>query len=849
MVMFRPLVLVIILLSLFSVKSEAQTSLTTEVHGRVIDAITKEPISEANIRFPHTITSTVSDPKGMYHIKSIERGADSISFSYLGYRTRTVAITRGKSQELDITLGSEDIPMIEMTVKPKKRQKPPKHVIDTAALYVFHHVVENKSKNTSAGINDYKYEYYDKLQIALLNPSQKFMNFFLFKPFRFVFKNVDTTADGDVFIPGILKESVGQAYHREKPRANKKYVSADIISGIENPSIGNLANYQFAEINIYDNLYVIANSSFIAPFASAANITYNYYMMDTSKVEGRTTYHLAFTGVVKEDLALQGQVWVDSATWGIRSITFRPNRKSNINFLTDYTVHQDYSYVNNKYWIMNREELHTVGSLFKKKHETSLLVTKIHNCRNIVTDLDLPDSLFKAADQQILLDSARERSPKYWDTARFEPLTKQEKEVYHIVDTIKLLKVWKTYEGVARFATAAFIDVGPISIGRVLNFASKNNVEGWRLRLGFETNPRFQHTGTPANTFLKKFYFSAYGAYGLKDHVYQYQGLMKINLPHKNDHWQGLSVMYRYDMRLPGQDEAQSVLTFDNIFSLVGGTTFSKIMRLREFRIDYEKEWVKGFSTIFTANQQTYYAVDSVLRFVRPEHGVNISIPHFSVTEFMLDSRYSYNDLYFISNFYRFFLVSKYPVFTFRYIAGIVNMQREYSAYHNFQISIKQRLSSPLGHTNYLIRAGKILGAAPFTTWYFAQGNLGYLLDKFNYNLITEFEFATDQYASVWIEHHFDGFFFNRIPLLNKLKLREVVYIKSLIGNYSQKNADILQIPSTLMSPAPIPYMEGGFAIENIASIIRVDFLWRLTYRNRPGEPNFGVKFAITPSF
>jgi hypothetical protein len=40
-----------------------------------------------------------------------------------------------------------------------------------------------------------------------------------------------------------------------------------------------------------------------------------------------------------------------------------------------------------------------------------------------------------------------------------------------------------------------------------------------------------------------------------------------------------------------------------------------------------------------------------------------------------------------------------------------------------------------------------------------------------------------------------------------------------------------------------------GFGIENIAYVLRVDFLWRLTYRNRAGLPNWGVKFSLTPNF
>ena len=174
-----------------------------------------------------------------------------------------------------------------------------------------------------------------------------------------------------MFIPGILKETIAEVYYRKNPKAIKRYVKADIISGIDNPSIGNLANYQFAEIDPYSNLFVIAGISFISPFSPRGIGEYYYYLTDTAKIDGRISYRLHFVGKVKEDAALKGYAWIDSATWAIRSIVFRPNEKANFNFVNDYTVRQDYTFVNDKYWIMNRETLNTVGSALKKKMQSA----------------------------------------------------------------------------------------------------------------------------------------------------------------------------------------------------------------------------------------------------------------------------------------------------------------------------------------------------------------------------------------------------------------------------------------------------------------------------------------------
>lgn len=834
------------LLLLVAKISVAQTNINTEIFGRVTDAKTKEPLGYVNVRLYGGVPkATMTNPKGEFSVRSIEK-VDSIVFSYLGYGSRNIRVKRGGTQELNIEMGSEELKLVEITVKAGKKRK---REIDTTANYVFYQVLKHKEQNRVGASYSYHYENYDKLEISLLNPGRKLINFFLFKPFRFAFENTDTTSEGSMFIPGIIKETVSDVYYRLRPKKQMRtYVKAEHMTGIDNPAAVSLANYEFRETDAYDNLYYFAKTYFNAPFAPGALNTYYYYVTDTQKIEDRISYKIHFVGKTKEDLALKGYAWIDSATWAIRTIFFKPNEKANLNFINEYNAHLDYTLVDGKFWMKNREQMQSVGSIFKKKNRIGLLVEKLVEKKNFEANVLFPDSIFKGVEETIIADSARNMSKEFWDTARFEKLTQPQERVFEISDTMKKVKAWKTYEWFGRFFTAAYADAGPISFGRVLNFGSRNNVEGWRVRFGFETNVRYQHRGTTANNFLRKFYFTGYVAYGLKDRDFKYLALTRFALPRKNERWQSLEAMYRYDMRVPGQDENQTLLTFDNIVTLISGRTLNKIMKVREAQISYEKEWVRDFSTIFTINDKIYYEIPTVSDFIKKENAAVHHVPNFNVTEFMLDTRYSYKDLYFVGAFYRYFQTTKYPVIMLRYSFAMVNMERDYFNYQTLHFILKQRIVSPIGHTNFSFKAGKIFGKAPYTSCYLTQGNLGILLDKFNYNLLREFEFISDQYAQLWVEHHFNGFIFNKIPGFNKLKLREVIIFKSLIGSFSKRNADVLLVPQELRAPGPVPYIELGFGIENIAYLFRVDFLWRATYRNSGGQ-NWGIKLAFQPGF
>ena len=201
------------------------------------------------------------------------------------------------------------------------------------------------------------------------------------------------------------------------------------------------------------------------------------------------------------------------------------------------------------------------------------------------------------------------------------------------------------------------------------------------------------------------------------------------------------------------------------------------------------------------------------------------------------------------NQFRRRFINNNYPVFFFGYGIGIKDLFGGRFTYHRFDLQIKQRISSPIGWTRLNIVGGIILGDCPFPLLYMTSGNAGRIFDDNNFNLLPAFEFISDKYAQIYIEHHFDGFFFNKIPGFAKLKLREVVWSRAIIGTISERSTKLYEFPYQIRAPYPKPYVEVGFGIENILKLLRVDFMWRATYRNDPDIQKWAVKFSVAPNF
>ena len=102
------------------------------------------------------------------------------------------------------------------------------------------------------------------------------------------------------------------------------------------------------------------------------------------------------------------------------------------------------------------------------------------------------------------------------------------------------------------------------------------------------------------------------------------------------------------------------------------------------------------------------------------------------------------------------------------------------------------------------------------------------------------------------------GVLLGRLPLIKKLKWREVLVCKGVWGTLSRENngstagtqADLL-FPAGMTSVSD-PYVEAGFGVENIFRLFRVDCIWRLTHRSpKPGQEiqNFAVNLSLHLKF
>lgn len=814
--------------------------------GRVLEKDGIEPIPFVNITALPSSEGTTTDIDGKFVFKSDKKPL-SLTFSFIGYETLKYKVEKNKEDSINIKLIASDIRIDETVIIAKRRniQK------DTAAITLYRNVVKHKDENQPKGLDSYYYKEHTKMEFDLYKFKPKFPTRWYMKPFKIAFDYTDTTEAGHLLMPALLQEDLVEIYYNKDPLKNKKIILASQATGLENMSANLLVSNYLQRIDMYDNVIEAGGKSFSSPFSPSGIVTYAYFLSDsTVNSEGVTLYRLDFSPRNNYEIAFNGYAWIEAENFAITQMEFRVPSKANINFINDFYVNQSFEKPDGKNWFLTAEEMHVSFNLTKSKKTQSVLLQKRIKRDDIDLNNEYNPENFKG-EALIIEDSVNNRSEEWWEENRISPLTETEKNIFVVVDSVTNMLIYRDMQRLIYFATTGYARFGkkvPVEIGQIHKFFSWNNVEGIRLKFGARTNK-----------FLSKdFQLEAYAAYGLKDK--QWKGLVNLHimLPQTNHHWHTLNISYTNDFTFLGATNTEQKFNHDNIFlSLLRSAPLEKIMRIEDYAFEYEREWLNGFSTILKGSRKTFFAIPNTFEFnTYDQSGALVSLEKFSTTEIGLETLIEFGKNYFRNDYFRLPAGSKQPEIRIGYTLGLKGaLGGEYN-YHKFSFNLYHRLTNKIGFTKYQVKAGYILGDAPYPLMFMHQGNNNFYYSGSAYSNMGEFEYASDRYAALWLDHHFDGKILNAIPLIKRLQFRSIFLFKILVGDIKGSNRSIIEMPNSLQSTFNEKekiYAEMGFGIENILKVLRVDFMWRLTQRDKVFDgkniQKFAIKFAFQPKF
>ena len=804
----------------------------TVIKGLILDYYTKEPLPYADVLFKGTDIGVTADIDGRYEITTTDLTLDILTVSYTGYDSRNVKITPGISQRATIELKPEEYILDGVDIVAEKKIRK-----DTAAHTLFRNVIKHKPDNAPDNYNNYIYENYTKTIFGLYDVKDRFRSRIIIRKVPFIFDNIDTVESSQTTIlPGLMKENYKHVLYRKDPKKTREILIGDKLSGTSNSSISDLIEFNYDDVNIYDNIINVNGKPIMSPFADNALINYKYFLTDTQVIDGYYCYQLQFTGRSSKDNAFSGMAWIHDTTYAIKEIQLSLLPQANINYISLFELDQSFVRIEGKYWFKNYESFQTNMNVFKNSDKQSFMAKKESWRRNIIINHPAIDTLV-AGEPRIVLKQAREQKEDFWQLVRSEPLTHQEAQVDQTADSVLNTKVVKFMVWLTDAMQSRYLNAEPIDIGQYDQIYSYNAFEGSRIKVGLRTS----------NKLTERILFGGHLAYGFKDDKFKYGAFTRFHLNRPNELWHMMGGSYRFDYSFIEQRESFDV--HDNILNtILRKDPIDNIFLSRQGKAFYERDWRPDLTTKLDFARRTFFSVPGKFNFDIDNTGnPNTS---FTTTELGFKLTYARGLKYFESgpNFDRTPVTSVQPKLILNYVVGINNFLGSDVGYHKLEVSLSQRLLSPIGYTKYSILAGKIYGNVPYPLLELHRGNESIYFEKLSFNLMNDFEFVSDTYASLWLEHHFDGFIFNKIPGIKYLQLRSILYTKMLLGKLDKGNENVVPFLDGL-KPLNGFYMEVGFGFENILKLLRVDAIWRLTQREQPNIQKWGIRFVISPKF
>jgi hypothetical protein len=849
-------------LLLTTISLQAQKS-HTSVHGVVKDSLTDEGLAYVTVTFEGAGIGARTDINGNFFIES-EKILRKVRFSYVGFSTKTVTIKTGQYNDITVLLSEASSGLKEVSIRPKKYSRKNNPAVD-----LIEEVFKHKDDNRKEGLDYYSFVKYEKLQMDINNVTDKFRNRWYMKPFRFIFSNVDTNIiTHKVALPIYMRERELTAYYRKDPNGLKAILHGERQTGfvdeeqeednlgIDGEGVSQYLNSAFSDVDIYEPKIQLLGTEFVGPLSGIANAIYRFYIVDTVEKDGKKYADVFFAPRNKADLAFMGNLLVAlDSTYAVMKVEMGVPKEINLNFVTDLHIEQEFDRIGDSKRLMLVRDAFTVDmNVLKKSDGRSILTHKTSFYKDYQINVPLPDSLFKGK-ELIENDTGKikKRPQVWWAAHRLQPLTPTEQFVDKMVDSIKQVPIFKLLNGLGQLAGTGYQRFGFFDLGTVGSFYSFNDIEGFRARVGGRTNARL----------YKPLTLEGYVAYGFRDQqwkynvgaTYSFNGKIPRAFPQNL-----ISVNYQRDLRIPGLSLER--ISQDNAALSLQRGTRDKMLLNSVFKTEYKREYKSQFSFSAVALQKKYNAAGTLSFEISDDNPADkIYANSLNTAELGLFMRYAPNQKFYLGPTYRYPIASKFPIFTMTFKNGFKGIAGGEYAFQKLTLSAEKRFFvAPFGYSDWTLTGGRTWGSVPYPLLELHPANQSYFYDWYAYNLMNFLEFVSDKYVALNVQHNLNGLIFNKIPLIKKLQWRENFSFKCLYGGLDAANDPsntngIFYFPTDAQGNAithalgKTPYVEMSVGIGNLFRLIRVDYVWRLTYTDLPGVTKWGVRVMLAPKF
>ncbi|MBC7695281.1 MAG: carboxypeptidase-like regulatory domain-containing protein [Burkholderiales bacterium] len=788
--------------------SSLAISQTFSVSGKITDD-KSQALSFSSVLVKGTTQGTNANADGFYFLR-LQPGTYELIFQYVGYKKKVEKVTVEENATKNVSLIPESYELKEVVIS--DGEDPAYAVIRQAIKKRKYYLNEVNAFTCKAYIKGLqRLKDFPKKMAKLINAMNTSGG-----------DKIDSTLLGVVY----LSESETK-YHFRKPNDEKEIMYSSKVSGDNKAfSFNQVSDMKFS---VYENLISLDGLSdrpFISPINENALLSYRYKLLGTTFEDGKLLNKIEITPKRKTDPCFRGIIYIQENTWRVHSADVYLTKDAKIDFVDTLYIKQLNAPVNDTTWMPMSLNMTFNFKVFGFKGDGYF--------NAVFSDYDMhpvfPKKFFKNEVLKVE-DGANKKDTLYWGDSRPVPLTAEEKTDYRKKDSIGLIKNSDRYkDSVDRDGNK--LTFSDLIMGYSYNKSAKkfslntsglltsgvqyNTVEGVNASLKVDMNKRYEN-----NRYHD---ISATARYGFSN--YLWGGTINWKYLHKPEKFESFNIKLGTSaLQFNGNDPINP--TINTSYTLLNNDNFMKLYKKTYAAFNFKRELINGLITTF----HTEYAERSALRNTTTDLWVDDKNKLFTSNDPMHptsdDSSFTVNNSFvveigvsirFKQKYYtrpheKIIVGSKYPILNLYYTKAIPGLNTK-ADYDLAKISIDDNFKLGLvGTFAYRLKGGYFLSNryVEFMDYKHFDGNQTLLAnnDYLNsFKLLPYYTYSTKNwYAEGHAEHHFNGFIFNKIPLLKKTRIQEVV------GGHILFNDKLDQ------------YYEINFGIEHIFQIVRIDYI------------------------
>ncbi|MFQ7113823.1 DUF5686 family protein, partial [Hallella bergensis] len=600
------------------------TGISAQIHGVITDAATGDTLLYPSASYKGHHVAVSGNAMGEYSIARHEGW--QLTFSAVGYKSKTVKITSGTPSLLNVKLRPDTKQLNEIVVKSKRGRYSRKN---NPAVELMKRVIAAK-KHTDLQNHDYlQYTKYQKLTCAINDINTGDIDSGFISKRRWLLDQIETCPYNDkLILPISVNETVTQHIYRKNPRSEKQIIKGESATGINQLiQTGDILNVGmkdvFTDIDIYDDQIRLLQHPFTSPIGKDAISFYRFYIEDTVYVDRDLCYHLQFIPNNQQDFGFRGELFIlADSSLHVKRCNLTIPKNSGVNFVENMQIKQEYSKLPNGEWALSVDDLFIelkISNLLSK-----VLVMRTTRLSDYAFD-ELPKQLFKGKTKERREANAQMRDEAFWNKYRGVELTKSESTMDAFVHRIEQIKGFKYIIFGAKALIENYVETGDqnkpskVDIGPVNTMITKNFIDGFRTRISAQTTANLN----------KHWFLSGYLAHGWHSKKTYYKGELTYSF-NKKDYLprefpkRTLTFTSTYDISSPSDKFIHT--DKDNVFTAFKWATVDKMMfyNRQQLLFEYEHEWGIKTSVGFKTEQNE---AAGRLFFNKLSSGITFSFP------------------------------------------------------------------------------------------------------------------------------------------------------------------------------------------------------------------------------